>query len=178
MTKPLVRRLGLTALVVGLTVLFDQVTKKLATASLAHAGVKSYLGDTVRLEYARNPGAFLSLGADLSEQTRWILFTVGVGIVLLFLLYAVLTQEKLSTGQRVAYLLMVGGGLSNGYDRVALGGRVTDFMNLGLGSLRTGIFNVADLAIVAGVVLMLFTGRAPKPTPIGSGTAPSTPGTS
>lgn len=161
----MIKRLGLAALVLVTSVGLDQATKQLATRALLGQGVKSYLGDVFRLEYARNQGAFLSLGATLSESTRYLLFTVGVGIVLAFLLYAALRQEKLGTGQRVAYLLMVGGGLSNGYDRVMTGGKVTDFMNLGIGSLRTGIFNVADLAIVAGVGVMLFTGRRElKPT--------------
>ncbi|HEX8520679.1 MAG TPA: signal peptidase II, partial [Tepidisphaeraceae bacterium] len=43
----------------------DQVSKHLATAHLAGAPPRTFLGDSIRLEYARNTGAFLSLGADL-----------------------------------------------------------------------------------------------------------------
>jgi signal peptidase II len=39
-------------------------------------------------------------------------------------------------------------------------GAVTDFVSLGLGALRTGIFNVADLAIVAGLLLFLAVGAS------------------
>jgi signal peptidase II len=51
--------------------------------------------------------------------------------------------------------LLAAGGASNWADRV-VHGRVIDFMNVGIGPLRTGIFNVADVAIMLGVALLLF----------------------
>ena len=51
--------------------------------------------------------------------------------------------------------LIVAGGASNWIDRLATGS-VIDFMNIGIGPLRTGIFNVADVAILGGVVLLVF----------------------
>ena len=51
-------------------------------------------------------------------------------------------------------ILFVAGGMSNLIDRVAMGS-VIDFMNVGIGSFRTGIFNVADGAIMAGVALLI-----------------------
>ena len=155
-------RAGLALLVLGTSVGCDQVTKRIATATLMGQRVKSYAGDLVRLEYARNRGAFLSLGANLPDSVRYWLFTVGVGLFLLYLLYVTLTQPRFTTAQRCALLLMVGGGVSNAWDRFAAG-LVTDFMNLGIGSLRTGIFNVADLAIVGGVAIMALAGRAKSP---------------
>jgi signal peptidase II len=50
--------------------------------------------------------------------------------------------------------LFVAGGLSNWFDR-AMTGRVIDFMNVGIGSLRTGVFNVADVAIMCGAALFV-----------------------
>ena len=50
--------------------------------------------------------------------------------------------------------LIVSGGASNWIDRVATGS-VIDFLNVGIGPFRTGIFNVADVAIVAGIALLL-----------------------
>lgn len=46
-------------------------------------------------------------------------------------------------------------GCGNLIDRIAHGGCVTDFLNVGVGGLRTGIFNIADAAIVAGAFLMV-----------------------
>jgi signal peptidase II len=51
---------------------------------------------------------------------------------------------------------MTGGGLGNLIDRMMNDGRVVDFVSLGVGSLRTGIMNVADVAVFAGAMLLLF----------------------
>ncbi|HXC20398.1 MAG TPA: signal peptidase II, partial [Steroidobacteraceae bacterium] len=61
----------------------------------------------------------------------------------------------------IALALIAGGGISNLIDRLLYGGRVTDFLNVGIGSLRTGIFNVADMAILAGALLLILNPQAP-----------------
>jgi signal peptidase II len=121
----------------------------------------SYLADSVRLDYAENPGAFLSMGAQLPPAWREGLLTWGVGALLCALAALTLLKREVDHRELVSYALFLGGGLSNWADRVVRGGSVVDFMNLGLGTLRTGIFNVADLAIVAGVVLLAW----PRPRP-------------
>ena len=54
-----------------------------------------------------------------------------------------------------AFAFICAGGLSNLIDRVAYDGRVVDFLNVGIGALRTGIFNIADMGITFGALLML-----------------------
>ena len=49
--------------------------------------------------------------------------------------------------------LIIGGGLGNLIDRILNQGAVIDFMNIGIGPIRTGVFNVADLAILAGIFI-------------------------
>ncbi|MBK8276302.1 MAG: signal peptidase II [Nitrospira sp.] len=56
----------------------------------------------------------------------------------------------------VAWSLVLSGGLGNLVDRIINDGRVIDFMNIGIGSLRAGIFNVADVYITVGVVVLVF----------------------
>jgi signal peptidase II len=53
--------------------------------------------------------------------------------------------------------LFVAGGASNLLDRITYG-KVIDFMNVGLGPLRTGIFNVADMAIMLGAAIVVVAG--------------------
>jgi len=66
------------------------------------------------------------------------------------------------SAQAVAGLgLVAGGGLGNWLDRVREAGAVTDFVSVGLGGLRTGVFNGADVAIVVGIVLLAFTRSGP-----------------
>jgi signal peptidase II len=55
----------------------------------------------------------------------------------------------------IACSLICGGGIGNLIDRVARSGYVVDFLNCGIGRLRTGIFNAADFAITLGVVMLV-----------------------
>jgi signal peptidase II len=115
-------------------------------------------GDTVRLELAHNPGAFLSLGAALPERTRRHLFTFGAGLVVVGTLCVALHRRS-SSRAALAAALLAGGGAGNLWDRLATGGYVIDFLNAGVGPVRTGIFNVADVALMAGALLLLLPRR-------------------
>jgi signal peptidase II len=78
----LARLLPLLLLALG-TVGCDQVTKEVAIRTLRGAAPMSWLADTVRIQYAENPGAFLGMGNALSEDTRFWLLIVGNGALLL-----------------------------------------------------------------------------------------------
>jgi signal peptidase II len=139
----------------------DQATKRVATTVLAAGPGYSWLGGAVRLSFAENPGAFLSLGANLSPNVRFWIFTIGVGVMLLGVLLALTFGGRLDALRVSGLALVLGGGGSNWFDRVTHDGAVVDFMNLGIGRLRTGVFNVADLAIMLGVVLLVWKVRKP-----------------
>lgn len=153
-------RLALLLAAVG-TIGCDRVTKQLATATLAGTPPRSFLGDTVRLDYALNPGAFLGLGADWPPEWRAALFTGAacVGLVVVALLAARLRHSPTAL---VGLTLFAAGTVSNLIDRVAFG-LVVDFLNVGIGAFRTGIFNVADVAILAGALLLLTFRSHPRP---------------
>jgi signal peptidase II len=143
----------------------DQVSKS-AARSLLRAGVtESLLSDSLRLQLTQNPGSFLSLGASLPAQLRFSLFTGAVAVILVGLVCAALFARHLSTARFVALALVAGGGVSNLIDRLLYDGRVTDFLNVGIGSLRTGIFNLADMAILTGALLLVLKMRAGTSTP-------------
>ena len=80
-------------------------------------------------------------------------FTIGNGLLLLLLVVAAIGRPW-SRPSLVGLALLFAGGASNLVDR-ALRDSVVDFMNVGLGPLRTGVFNVADVAILAGVALVV-----------------------
>ena len=149
-------RLTLLALVLSGTVGCDQVTKQLAVSGLRGEPGASFLGGIFRLDYYENPGAFLSLFGGLSRPMQFWLLTAGVGAFLLGMLVYVVVNRRLSLFHSGALALLVGGGVSNWIDRVLNDGRVVDFMILGIGRVRTGVFNVADVAIVAGVIGLLY----------------------
>jgi len=151
--SPRLRLLG------GLVVLFtlgcDQVTKRVASMALKGDPPRSFLADTLRLQYAENQGAFLSLGAGWSEPLRFGLFALGNALLLGLIAALLLRSRGLRVGELLGFCLLAAGGASNLIDRLTNGGAVVDFLNLGVGGLRTGIFNVADLAITGGVALLL-----------------------
>lgn len=133
----------------------DQVTKIAAREHLQGEQMQSFLGDTFRLTYAENSGAFLSLGASLPDTWRTLIFVVFVSVFLLGFLVWMFRAKNVSMWTIIASTLIVGGGVGNLIDRIAFDGRVTDFLNMGIGSLRTGIFNVADIWIMVGAALMI-----------------------
>jgi signal peptidase II len=134
-------------------VVSDQLTKILATAWLKDQPPRVYLDGIARLEFVRNPGAFLSLGASLDDGARFWILTAGVSVFLVIAGWILFFRTN-NLLYAVSLALIVAGGIGNLIDRV-LYGSVIDFMNLGFGNLRTGVFNIADMAISLGAVLML-----------------------
>lgn len=149
--------------IVAACVALDQATKWIARKHLSPDGFYSFAGDTFRLQYAENTGAFLSLGSSLPEPWRHLVFTILVGIFLLGLLTFVLFTRNTPPCAIVCLALVCAGGLSNLIDRIAHNGRVVDFLNVGIGWLRTGIFNVADMAITGAAVFLLIDGLRRRP---------------
>jgi signal peptidase II len=137
----------------------DQAVKAIAKGALAFSPPVLLLAGAVRLQYAENPGAFLSLGAGLPAGVRYLFGVVLVGATQLALFAFLMRARNLTTRQRLGFSLFLAGGLGNWIDRIANHGRVIDFVSLGLGPLHTGIFNVADVAITAGIVVILLSGR-------------------
>ena len=152
MIGSLALRLALVATIVT-TVGCDRVTKHVATSALAGRPARSLLADTVRLAYVENTGAFLGLGSELPIEARTALFTIATAVLLLALVaYGI--RLRWTGWPAFGLTLLVGGGVSNWVDRV-LHGSVIDFINVGVGPLRTGVFNVADVAIMVGVGIVL-----------------------
>jgi signal peptidase II len=160
-------RLGLLAAIVA-TIGCDRVTKHVALTTLSEAAPRSFLADTFRLEYAENPGAFLSFGADWPPAVQVAVFGIGNGLLLMALV-VMAVRGRWPTRALFGLALLVAGGVSNLLDRIAYG-TVIDFMNMGIGSLRTGIFNIADVAIMAGAAILVLESflSAGHARPIGS----------
>lgn len=135
-------------------IVLDQWVKALAVTHLKGQRGYTYLGEFIHIEYAENRGAFLSLGASLSDEARLWVFVFGVVLILAFCLYS-LFRSLAHTPSVVAYSLVIAGGIGNLVDR-AVQGYVVDYIHMGIGFLRTGVFNVADVAISAGLLYLIF----------------------
>ncbi|MGZ3690966.1 MAG: signal peptidase II [Pseudobdellovibrio sp.] len=117
----------------------------------------SYIGGMFQFIYAENPGAFLGLGGQWSRELRFIIFAAIVFFGLGGMLWYLIKKENLKINL-FAYSFILAGGFGNLWDRVFHDdGHVIDFMLIEVwGPLRTGVFNVADVFIVIGVLLALF----------------------
>lgn len=157
MTKRAKRR-AIVLLIPLICIFLDQLSKQVARQMLLGLPASQYAGGILRIEYAENPGAFLSLGANLPHNLRFAIFTVFV-IALLIGLFVFAWRMSDDTPMLVvvAIALVIGGGVSNLIDRLVNDGRVVDFMQLSLGPLHTGVFNVADVAIMLGLGLMILS---------------------
>ena len=115
------------------------------------------LGGFVRFTLTENAGAFLGLGQGLPENARRAIFVGAMAVILVAVLAWLLAVPSLSAARSLAAGLMVGGGLANLLDRIP-DGLVTDYVVLSAGSLRTGVFNLPDAALLAGALLWLAGG--------------------
>jgi signal peptidase II len=131
----------------------DQATKHLARTELGQMGSITLPGRFIEFTLAENHGAFLSLGASLPEAVR-IALTVGVSLGLAFLLAYLIRAPRLRSLSFLGLALIWAGGVSNLIDRFIRHGAVTDFMVVRAGPLHTGIFNLADFALVVGMLML------------------------
>lgn len=157
----IMRRVPLSSFVLALVACVgcDHASKHAAGLLLAGGDRIALASDTVRLELVSNPGAFLSLGAGLPEPLRNAVLVGLVPVLLATVIVCFWRPDHRARRDLVALGLVAGGGLGNWLDRLLHAGAVTDFVSVGLGRFRTGVFNLADLAIVAGVMLLVLARR-------------------
>ncbi|AJQ94214.1 signal peptidase II [Gynuella sunshinyii] len=149
--------------VILVSLVLDQVSKWAAMTWMKGEPDLSYLGGIFVIRYAENPGGMLSLGAKLPDHARFLIFTVLVSLISIAILYH-LFRSRIGTMERVAWALIFSGAIGNLVDRIRFEGYVVDFLNVGIGSLRTGIFNVADMAVMLGLLLFFISTLGTKHT--------------
>lgn len=140
------------AVIAAAVVAVDQVTKLIAVDFLGAAYVPHpVLGNWLRLTLVYNPGA--AFGIHAGQYSRWIFTALTIGALwLLWRLYRETTAAD--TRRVVAISLVIGGALGNLIDRLRSARGVTDFIDVGIGSSRWPTFNVADMAVSCGAILL------------------------
>lgn len=106
------------------------------------------------LVMAWNLGISYGLFQQEGALGRWILIAIKVTAVILFTGWLARAESKRLA---VGLGLIIGGALGNGIDRV-LWGAVADFFAFHVGTFHWYVFNLADVAIVVGVALLLYDG--------------------
>ncbi len=160
MTPTLGRRYKIFLIVMSITLVFDQLTKWWARAVLEEHKPVKFLGSFWDWELSYNPGSAFGLFRDLGGARVWLsIIGVLAFVAIIFILRKAQDSQKWMT---TALALVGGGAIGNVIDRVWLG-KVTDFVVWRAGSHQWPAFNIADAALVAGVlILFLDVGREQK----------------
>jgi signal peptidase II len=140
--------------VIAFVAALDVVTKAIAEHALLLPRVpREVWGNAVRFTLVYNPGA--AFGLHLGEQSRWI-FT-GLTVIALFILGRLYRATVRGDVPRVLALgLVCAGALGNLLDRLRSSMGVVDFIDVGFGNARWPTFNVADMAVSCGAVLLAY----------------------
>ena len=137
--------------IISIVFFLDLVTKNYAITNLLlnHSEtINTYLNFTLAFNY----GAAFSFLSDAGGWQRW--FFVIFSIIVVFFISYILIKDKES--EYISYSLVLGGALGNLYDRIFLG-YVIDFIEFHYNDFYWPIFNIADIAISIGVILLLYS---------------------
>jgi len=145
-------------------VLADCTTKQLVLAELDPHTPHPVVGDLLRFTLAFNPDA--AFGFTLGANSRWAFGTLAVLAIALMLWF--LRDTAPADRLRAAALALVAGGAAgNLLDRLRTSQGVVDFIDVGIGSHRFYIFNLADMGVTAGALLLaLALWQSPAEPPI------------
>lgn len=132
----------------------DQLGKFLANKLLKGEPPLSFLGNFFVLTYAENSGAFLGLGSSFNIIAKYIIMIILPLGVCLYGIYWCFFKEKM-IAKCIILSTIIGGGLGNLIDRIIHNFTVIDFLNFGIGNLRTGVLNIADISVTFGVILFV-----------------------
>jgi signal peptidase II len=145
---PPARFVGIAAAIV----VADQFTKFLAVDRLTPAYIPHpVLGDWFRLTLVFNKGA--AFGLHLGPWSRWIF--IALTIIAVGVMWRLYRTSPPGAHWRVrALLLVTAGAIGNFVDRVASSRGVVDFFDVGIGVHRWPTFNIADIAVSSGAVLL------------------------
>lgn len=151
------RNLFITLLIV-FNIAIDQISKVWVRANFEYGEVKNLIGDKFIMQYVENKGAFLGMGSDMNDTLKLILLLILPTIVLGYVIYYIVKNKELDRLSLIAFCCIIGGGIANVFDRITRG-EVTDFFFINLGGIfKTGIFNIADLSVTTGMIMLLFSG--------------------
>jgi signal peptidase II len=152
-TKSIIR-IVLILLIITVNIGCDQFSKKIVKRSVLPYETIHVLNDHLTVTRVENSGAFLSAGDAMSKVSKQIFLTL-IPIVTMILGLVYLFLKPVSGNMLVGLCFVIGGGVGNLFDRI-LYGSVTDFLYLKFGIFQTGIFNMADVSIMAGMSVILF----------------------
>jgi len=149
-----ITRFAVFLLVISINIGCDQVSKHIVREKISSNTQIGYLNNHLLITKIENTGAFLSLGDSLSKPVKNILLTILPFFALTFGFFYLLLKRNILPITNVGFCFILGGAIGNIFDRLIYGS-VTDFLYIDLNLFHTGIFNMADVSIVTGALLIL-----------------------
>ncbi|MFL5381889.1 MAG: signal peptidase II [Longimicrobiaceae bacterium] len=148
------RKIVLYLAMVGGVIVLDQVTKAVVLRTMRPYSPVEVLGDVFRLTFIYNTGA--AFGLHLGDASRWVFMALAaVAVVVLWLMFRGTPWRD--RARLVAIASVTGGAIGNVIDRVRSSRGVVDFLDFGVGEYRWPVFNVADIAVTLGALLLAFS---------------------
>lgn len=136
---------------IGIVLVADFVTKRIVESRMELYDRIDILGEVVRLTYILNPGA--AFGIHAGAASRYIF--LGISILALAILAALYRHTPPADRLRLLSIALISGGaIGNIVDRIRSSAGVVDFVDIGLGELRWPVFNVADMAVTTGAIVL------------------------
>lgn len=132
----------------------DQISKNAARKNISYHETINIIGNHLILTKVENSGAFLSAGDSLAGSVKFIFLTILPLLALAYGIYYLLTNTRLPKLLVLGISFVIGGGLGNLADRL-INGSVTDFVHIDYYLIKTGIFNLADVSIMIGMVMLV-----------------------
>ncbi|MDB4292726.1 signal peptidase II [Maribacter sp.] len=150
----MIKRIAILFLVL-LNIGCDQISKDLVRKNVDSSEYIQVIGNNFIMTNVENTGAMLGFGNNFPPIIKNIFLKALPVLVLFILLFRILQKKQMNTWLIIAFAFVIGGGVGNLIDRIAYGS-VTDFFQIKLGVLKTGIFNMADVSVTLGALLILF----------------------
>ncbi|QCX00207.1 signal peptidase II [Aggregatimonas sangjinii] len=133
----------------------DQISKELVRKNVDSSEYIQVIGDNFIMTNVENTGAMLGFGDNFPPIIKNVFLKALPVLVLFILLFRILQKKQMNIWLITAFAFVIGGGVGNLIDRIAYGS-VTDFFQIKLGFFKTGIFNMADVSVTLGALLILF----------------------
>jgi len=133
----------------------DQVTKAVVEDSIPEHTTVPVLPHFLNLIHTRNAGAAFGLFSDSPAPWKTVLLIVVSSLLLAMVIALMWRNQQLRWETGVGFALILGGALSNLFDRIRFG-RVVDFLDVYCRSYHWPTFNLADSAIVVGAGFLVF----------------------
>lgn len=146
-------------LITAVVVILDQITKQMAENSLSLYERVSVM-PFFNLTLAYNEGAAFSFLADAGGWQRWFFVVLTLVISTVLVVWLKNSDSKI---EQLAISFVLGGAIGNNLIDRPLFGHVIDFLDFYYDSYHWPAFNIADMAISAGVMLLIIATFTHKP---------------